>query len=551
MDRFLSKCIDDTVPDVNPEIMNGYALVQMKDSEVYINKLVESISRSMPEGIRYKGMSRCTPEEEYFERTKLRTNKRTYDIAKLDFYYTKFDYEYNGEPIPPRYQRIPFLRDGAICHISGTKYHVTPVLSHKVLSPGENSVFVQLLRDRFTFRRRNYTFVANNKVEMSHVIWSNIYRRSKKSNSNVPSTTKAETCIVHYFLGKFGLKATFEKFLKFVPVVGTEEDITEANYPADKWVICMSSYRALGGKPHGYIQNSYSATRIRLAIPIEKWDSFAKYMVAGVFYSIDHFPNEMHTPELLDDVNRWKVLMGHIVFSGQFGWDKLFSSINEHYGYIDKYADTVIIEKVKARGYIIEDFYDLLGVILRDFNELIHDEKSSNLNMYGKVLETRYYLFDAMVQGLMNTIFTLNKRIAKRSLSVKDITDAFNKSWRHGMIISSITNNRDITSVVSCSTDHKYPKITSHISEQEGRNAGGKAAAVGERIFDISMAVVGNAFYMSKSNPSPTSRINMFAIIDPKTCETKENFILKDVHEATDVLLRKHREDIADSTLLE
>ena len=52
MDRFLSKCIDDTVPDVNPDVMNGYALVQMKDSEVYINQLVASISRSMPEGIR-------------------------------------------------------------------------------------------------------------------------------------------------------------------------------------------------------------------------------------------------------------------------------------------------------------------------------------------------------------------------------------------------------------------------------------------------------------------------------------------------------------------
>lgn len=65
------------------------------------------------------------------------------------------------------------------------------------------------------------------------------------------------------------------------------------------------------------------------------------------------------------------------------------------------------------------------------------------------------------------------------------------------------------------------------------------------------MAVIGNAFYMSKSNPSPTSRLNMFTKIDPKTCETMENDILKDVHEGTDVLLRRHREDIADTTLLE
>lgn len=551
MDRFLASFIDENVPDVNKDVMDGYALVQMKGIEGYICKLVQSISRSMPAGIRFKGMQRCSPEEEYRERTKLKTNKRTYDIAKLDFYYVKFIFEYNGEELPPRYQQIPFLGDAAILHISGTKYHVTPVLSHKVLSPGENSVFVQLIRDRFTFQRSNYAFIADGLTEMSHVVWSNIYRRTKKAQNNVAATTKANACIVHYFFGKYGFTHTFQKFLGFTPVVGTEEEITPEVYPASDWVICQSYYRSIGGKPVGYIQSTYAATRIRLAIRRDKWNSFCKYMVAGFFYCIDHFPSEMHSPELLDNTSLWKVLMGHIVFSGQYGWDKLHDSISEHYQYVDKYADSVIVEKVAARGYIIEDFYDLLGIILRDFNELIHDEKASNLNMYGKVLETRYYLLDAMVQGLMTTIFKLNKLAGKRVLSPKDIIDAFNKSWRPGMIISSISNNRDITSVVSCSTDHKYPKITSHISEQEGRSNNSKGNNTGGRLFDISMAVIGNAFYMSKSNPSPTSRVSLFAKIDPYTCETMENPILAEVHEVTDKLLRKHREDISDTTLLE
>lgn len=551
MDRFLAAFIDKEVPDVNKDVMDGYALVQMNNIEDYIAKLVHSISRSMPPGIRFKKMVRCSPEEEYRDRTKLKTNKRSYDIAKLDFYYVKFIFEHNGEELPPRYKQIPFAGEGTIFHISGTKYHITPVLSHKVLSPGENSVFVQLIRDRFTFHRSNYAFIADNVTELSHVVWSNIYRRAKKAQNNVSATTKANVCIMHYFLGKYGLKNTFQKFLGFEPIVGTEEEITADKYPESDWVICQSYYRSIGGKPLGYIQNTYSATRLRLAIRRDKWDNYCKYMVAGLFYCLDHFPTEMHSKELLENTSLWKVLMGHIVFSGQYGWDKLHDSITEHYQYVDKYVDNVIVEKVAARGYIIEDFYDLLGIILRDFNELIHDEKASNLNMYGKVLETRYYLLDAMVQGLMTTIFNLNKLSSKRVLSNKDIVDAFNKSWRPGMIISSISNNRDITSVVSCSTDHKYPKITSHISEQEGRSNDSKGNNTGGRLFDISMAVVGNAFYMSKSNPSPTSRLSLFAKVDPLTCETMENSILRDVHDATDVLLRKHREDISDTTLLE
>lgn len=551
MDRFLAAYSDASVPDVNPDIMNGFAMIQMRDLDEYISELVHSISRSFPAGIRFKQMRQCTPEEEYRERTKLKTNRRTHDISKLDFTYKSFDFEYNGVPIPPRYQQIPFLRDGTILHISGTKYHVTPVLSHKVLSPGDNSVFVQLIRDRFTFYRRNYSFVADGKVQNSQVIWSNIYRRGKKGNTSVAGTTKADTCIVHYLLGKYGYDGMFQKFLGYIPVVGTEDDITPEAYPDSDWIICQSTYRSIGGKPHGYIQSTYTATRIRFAVPRHKWGAEVEYMMTGLFYVLDHFSTEIIVPSMLNSTNLIKVLMGHIISSGQFAWDKLFTSISEHYSYIDNYADSIIVKKVAARGYIIEDFYDLLWIILKDFNGLIHDEKNSNLNMYEKVLETRYYLLDALARGLMDTIFALNKLATKRTLSIKDITDAFNKSWRPGMVISSITNNRDITSVVSCSTDHKYPKITSQISEQEGRSNNGKGANGTGRNFDISMAVIGNAFYMSKSNSSPTSRVNMFAIVDPISCETKENPLLAAIHASTNELLCKQREDTIDMTLLD
>ncbi len=64
--------------------MNGLATVNMEKSEEYVDSVFRSASRSFPPGLVYQGYERCTPYEEYAEITKIRNNKRAFDLAKSD-----------------------------------------------------------------------------------------------------------------------------------------------------------------------------------------------------------------------------------------------------------------------------------------------------------------------------------------------------------------------------------------------------------------------------------------------------------------------------------
>ena len=61
--------------------------------------------------------------------------------------------------------------------------------------------------------------------------------------------------------------------------------------------------------------------------------------------------------------------------------------MSEHFNSLDEYADPIIIEKLRESGHVIEDFYDLMVLLMDKYNSFIHDTGNSVLSMYGKSLE--------------------------------------------------------------------------------------------------------------------------------------------------------------------
>jgi hypothetical protein len=212
------------------------------------------------------------------------------------------------------------------------------------------------------------------------------------------------------------------------------------------------------------------------------------------------------------------ILLGHIVFSGNYGDNKLFTSISEHFDSLDDYVDTIIIQKLEETGYKVKDFYDLLSVILDNFNNLVVQTEGSNLSMYGKSLEVLYYVLYDITSGIFKVNFKLTKLVSKRPLTMKDVVETFNKNIRTGAVFG-LTSGKIITESVSYSGDHKYFKITSKVTEQEnlpGASRGkSKRTVVGvDKYLDVSMIEAGSVLFLSKSNPTPTTKINPFVHID-------------------------------------
>jgi hypothetical protein len=514
MHKAFHELVTANTPKATPEIMNGLAMVYVPRALEYIDNVFKSASKSFPQGLEYIGYKRCTPVEEFNEITRSKNNKRTFDLATSDLYLVKFFFRFNGEDLDPRFIYLPFVRDGGIFRLGGSLFHISPVLTDKVISPASNSIFVRLLRDKVNFERLYHSFKANNNVEMVHVVWSSIYRKNRENNK-VPVTTKAKTCNVHYLLAKHGLTEMFQLYAGFTPVVG-EENITPDLYPKDQWVICESTEI----KPKTNLDGFYEATRIKMAIPIEHWNSFTKSLVAGCYYAFDHFPSRMRAA-WVDRKNVWMILLGHIIFSGVYGEGKLYDGIQEHFNSLDEYVDSIIIAKLSEIGFNVNNFYELLALIVRHADDWIVNSAESNNSMFSKSLEVLYYVLFDITAAIFRTNFKLNKAASKKQLTKKEIVETMNKHLKMGEIFKLTRGNIAVSSV-SYSGDLKYPKITSVIAQQQstsGATRGRKTRVVVDASKRIhpSMVEAGSLLFLSKSNPSPTVRANMYMNIDLAT----------------------------------
>src|SRR5687768_11868342 len=103
MDRELARLIDADTPKINPQIGNGLAVEHMKQCEKYLDDVFKAAAKGFPEGLLYLGSERCTPQEEFDENTKIKGNKRVFDVARSDIYMVKYLFSYKGVPLPPRF----------------------------------------------------------------------------------------------------------------------------------------------------------------------------------------------------------------------------------------------------------------------------------------------------------------------------------------------------------------------------------------------------------------------------------------------------------------
>lgn len=511
MDKVFSKYLQETTPKVNPEVMDGLACYYMKFAEEYLDTIFRSAE--IP-SVKYEGYQRCTHEEEYAETTKLRNNRKSFDLARSDLYLVKYMFSFKGTPLPDRYLYLPFVEDAGVLHLGGPKFHIKPVLSDKVISPGNDVIFVRLLKDKIHFKRIPHTFVVDGKRETSNVVWSQLYRKVK--DNKVPATTKAETTVAHYLFAKHGFNLTFQKYCGFTPIIGTNE-INSDTIDTNQYHIVSSSQVM----PKTFIVNDiYRPTELKLAIPKDKWNNLTKALVLGFFYIVDNFPSRINTTNYNSE-GLYRILLGHIVFSGLYGENKLYTSVNEHFTSLDEYLDEISKEKLKERGYYVDDFYTLLALLLRDFNNLILECEDTNLSMYGKNLEILYYVFFEITSSIFKVSFKLNKLANKREVTDRDVKETFNRYFKTGKIFG-LSNGKIITETVSYSGDHKYPKITSSITEQESqpgatRGRSKRLVVSQDQHIDISMVEAGSILFLSKSDPTPANHVNPFINIDLKS----------------------------------
>jgi hypothetical protein len=510
MDIQLMQLMADETPPMNRDIVDGLAMIHVPLMEDYINNIFRSVARDFPPGLEYCGYERCTPVEEFMEETKKHTKKPTFNLAKSDFYMVKYFFRFEGEDLPPRYLYLPFVSSAGTIVISGSRYAITPVLSDKVISKCADNVFVRLNKAKLTIMSVRHEIVIDDVIVIVQNTHSTFY--NLKNNRKQEKLVKAECVLVHYLLCKHGFSEMFRLYAGTVPVIGYEE-INSNTYPPSDWVICKSTRSA----PKGFGRGFYPASKIRLAIRRDAFNNNVKSYVSGFFYVVDHFPARI-LKEYVDNTRLWMVLLGYILFSKSNGEGKLYDDVVEHFQSLSEYVDIIMVDQLKEIGLDCKDIYQLLAVVIENFDQWLLGSSEKVSSMYDKEMSILYYLSEAIIISI-NKLHYMLRSASKKKLLAANIIKAMNKTIRPKLIYAIRVNNA-CTSTVAYSGDNKFFKITCMLSSQSMTNATTTSSKGQANVDDpskrlhSSIAEVGGYSNLPGNEPTGRNRINPHLRLD-------------------------------------
>lgn len=522
MNKVLKRLYDEKVPSFNETVTNGFVNTVIDQTMDYVDKVIRSAMTAATPLLEYHGLRRLDPIEEARTITSKGNQKNVYDIAGTDVYKVELLFTYNGDKIPNRYLYLPFTREAGKIYISGTPYHLVPVLTDTVISPSDNNIFVRLLKDKLLFHSIQRNIIKNNSIYIGQVIYSEELFRVDVRNNELG---KVINPIALYLFGKDGVVKTFMKTCGFAPIITT---IDKTGPYEEEYDIYTSTKK----KPRGLKIDVYHGTDIAICIPKNNNASLAKVdgLVTSFIYAFDILPH--FTNDMVDTINSsmdgktkteekyWKIIMSKLVFKDSYSVDRGYASIIDHYKSLESYIDPMTSEKLKESGLEIKDFFTLIEMIIDKYRELLSKGKEYTNNIYNRYIDVLYYLLFVIVVGINRTINDIGKYDGTILLMSK-IERLFNINLSSRSILKIASGEAMNISLIHADTssDNMYMKFTSIMELQER----GKGVSRGtNNQFPINTRVItgpdlyiGSVLFLPKNTPTPKVRINPFAKFTP------------------------------------
>lgn len=513
MDSFLIKGMLDHVPAFNKTIANGIALEHLMGTNdsgqcnrrSYIDKLWDINSSMFPPGFKYEGSVVCRPEKMFDEITREYGSKRTANIAKTNSRMIALKTSFNNEPLFDRYILIPFASQAGTCPINGATYQISPVATDVGYSVLNNSIFIPFRRAKLTFKQMDHHYICNGNREIMYVIWSQIHNEmSKRTKRDLDNRPYIESCIAHYFFCEFGVKGTFKKWANTDIEIGYFKDFDPVRFPRDEWSIYQSD-RLVGKHPTG---------DMAVAIRTKDVTKFVQRLMAGFWYVVDAFPSRFVEPHYLDSQERWRVILGMMIFGDFEHHGKLEENIDTHLNTsVRELLDEMTIKELKSVDINVSNIWELLYKIMTDMAHHLYDTDVDETSLWNKSLSVLRYVFDDLNSAITMFGYSFQSRL-NRQWTASEINDALKRSFKLNTCIRKLNRDHGEFDTVSYPGDNKAIKLTSMVVPQDrARSKGGHTKSLigdSSRLIHVSLADVGQYKNQPKNNPDGRGRLNLY-----------------------------------------
>lgn len=518
VDKMLFNLISQNTSRFNDNVCNGLATVQMPDALKYIDRLFQSAQKIFPPELVYRGYRPMTPEEVYRVITQRGSGgSTTLELSRSDMYMVEFCFDFDGKPIEGRPMYLPYVGPGGTITIRGSRFTISPILADPSISVGVDHIYIPVGQAKIRYHRESQSFLRNGKIEMADVVWAKIYRRKQKAGRGGYPAIRANTCLMHYLLCKYGLVRTFSMMRGVEIRHGDETTINETTCPTDEWSIFTST-----GNPSKYLKDKFAtSTTFRLAVRTSQYDFIVASMIAGVFYIAELFPQRLR-PEFIDgtegELRLWRIFLGHLIFPPGGNEGRLVDDVNTHLETVDDYLDIISREELERDGVVCSDIYDLFMRVIETFNQRITSNGSRIASMADKrLLVLKFALYDFRRQIYMMSYALKSK--AKKRLLAEDVKKIMRKHLKYNLAMEMNSGHGEVTSI-SSPGDCMIFKLTSTLvpqSSSSGAESGGGKSQANlsdqSKFLHSTIAEVGSFSNLPKSDPSGRSRINPYLTV--------------------------------------
>lgn len=506
MDPQLFEPLKKLMPPFNPMIARGVATYQIPLMERYIDHVFRCASRSFPEGMKYLGCRRCTPEQEYAIVTGRRHGRHSYELAQSNVFLTGYKFSYYDQPLQERFLYLPFVGQAGTLHLRGPLYTISPVLADELISATKNGIFIPFTRDKLTFERLQYAFLADGAAIKTYITWSAVHSYAEDSSTKAC----ALSTLAHYLFCKYGVQQTFRKFAKTEIVIGGNE-INNKTYPEDEWHICTT----LGSMPRGVKNKAYIPNKCVVAVRKEEFTPLVISLLAGFFYVADYFPERVR-PEVCSSERLWRILMGYVIFKDGQSEGKLAMDVDFHVESLDFYVDDLVRESLVKLGINAQDTYELFVYIIENISDVVMN--ADLRSVYNKRLVVLRYV----AQDIIKKIFLMNYKLSSnstRKLTADDINKLTGQFLNRELIFNLTKGHGECNGISSPGDNMAFKFTSSAVMQQNATGTRGRrnrdSLADPSRLFHASILKFFSFLHLPKSDPTGKARLNLRAETDP------------------------------------
>lgn len=408
------------VKPLNEDIVNGLASQQLEQVEYYIDWYFRCSAKNYPDGIKYKGGTRCTPKETFLEVTKGAQPTRYFEMSRSDVFLMRYEFEFNNKPLAPRHIFLPFCNTGGIMFLRDTQYAITPVISGKVFNVEQGNIYLPSTRLRMGFWQRNTSCICNNMILNQYAVGSHLYKISPEAKRS-----KLNPLLIHYILAKYGLTNTL-KFYNVNAIFGGSE-LDDLNM--DEYLIFKSRQII----PKNKNIRDYPPSQLRIAIKKEEYYTLLGNIVSAIFYIVDNATTATSNFEDLDNPRLWLRLLDFFIFKDQTVEFKMKERMERHLESMESTIDAIAIHTLEKANINCKTIFELFRYLTLYFQDIcIHYDFGT---MYDLQINTVEPLTFGIRKDIFNAMYQLQK-IPPEKLNEAKINFTLSHTLKRDRILS-------------------------------------------------------------------------------------------------------------------